>query len=189
MAFGSYDNQGPLVHEYSFRWTPREYVRACHAITLHVHGTVPVFTIYLSGALLLFVSAPFATGNPSGPLILTAVGTAFLIWAAYLWWGGPWLTARRSLREDPCAKDDVRHIVSPEGFGVRTGALSIDVKWAHITQIVETKEFMLFYFTKRAAYFTPKRVIPDTELESLRSLLLQVLGDRARLSSVPVGAA
>jgi hypothetical protein len=150
-----------------------------------VHGTVPVFTIFLAGAFLLFVSAPYATGNPSGPWILSAIGTVLLLWTAYLWWGAPWLAARRALREDPCAKDDVRHIVTPEGFGVRTGAVAIDVKWAHITQIVETKEFMLFYFTKRAAYFTPKRVIPQTELESLRPLLLQVLGERARLSSVP----
>ena len=177
------------MHEYSFRWTASEYVRASHVITRHMRGQIPTVPMLFIAALILFIAALAASRSTTSPWAIFAVGALFLLWASYLYWGAPWFTARRLLRDDPCAKDDIRHIITPEGFSVRTGAIAVDVKWRHFVQVVETPEFLLFYLNKRTAYFTPKRAIPEADLPILRPLLVQWIGVRARVVQVPAVAA
>ena len=177
------------MHEYSFRWTVAEYVRACHAITRHMRGPVSTIPMLFAGAIILFIAAPAATGSPGAPWAVSAFGALLLMWAFYLYWGAPWLRARQILRDDPCAKDDVRHTITAEGFCARTGAVNVEIKWSHVVQIVETPEFLLFYFNKRAAYFTPKRAIPPPDLSLLRASLVEWVGDRARLTPAQSAAA
>ncbi len=166
------------MHEYSFSWTPAEYVRACHAITRHVRGTVLTVPILFAGALILFFAAPFANGSENASLTVFSIALVVLLLALYLlYWGAPWLRARQVLREDPCANEAIRHTVSADGFRVRTRSVAVDVKWDHISQVVETSDFFLFYFSKRAAYFTPKRAIPEADIRPLRTLLRQLLGE------------
>jgi hypothetical protein len=177
------------MHEYSFTWTPAEYVRACHAITRHVRGAASPLLMFVVFALIGFVAIPFATGTPYASVLMFSIVAFVLLLAAYSYWGAPWLRARRVLREDPCANEAVRHIVSADGFSVRTRSVAVDVKWDHISQVVETPEFILVYFSKRAAYFTPKRVIPDANIQPLRTFFRQTLGERAHLSGSSAAAA
>jgi hypothetical protein len=91
-------------------------------------------------------------------------------------------------RDDPCLDHDIRHIVSASGFKVRSNAIAVDVDWTHMVQAVETAEFFLFYINKRTAYFTPKRVIPSSDLAVLRTALRQSIGAKARLWTESVAA-
>src|SRR5262245_9063211 len=108
------------MHEYSFRWTASEYVRASHVITRHMPGQIPTVPMLFTPAFILVIAALAASPSTTSTWAIFAVGALFLLWASCLYWGAPWLSARRLLRDDPCAKDDIPHIISPEGFSVRT---------------------------------------------------------------------
>ena len=140
-----------------------------------------------AGVLMMLASA--GDTDPSGASILLGIAVVCFLVAVYQYWGRPLLTARRMLRDDPCAKDGIQHLVSADGFGVRTGAITVDIKWSHIRKVVETKDFVLYYYTRSTAYFTPKRVIPEADLPILRSSLKQWVGERATLSSAPSSVA
>ena len=176
------------MHEYMFRWAPSEYVRAVRAISRNMAGrhrlTVLVWLgVGLSVALLAF--RPLVQPGIL-PALLWLVLLVLLIYAG---WVAPWLTARTVQREDPCANDELRHIVSEDGFGVRSRTVSLDVSWDHIVKVVETDEFFLFFYTKRVAYFTPKRVIPVADLPLLRASLRKYLGAKAHLATDSKAAA
>src|ERR1051326_4108960 len=173
------------LHEYSFHWTPSVYVRATHAISRHMRGPISLIPMLFTAAFILFLAALASTDSPGAPWALFGCGAFSILFASYLYWGAPWFRARRVLREDPCAQDGVRHTIAPEAFFVRTSGVAVEVKWGHIVQVVETPEFLLFYFNKRGAYFTPKRVIPENDLPTLRASLLHLVGDRARLAHAP----
>jgi hypothetical protein len=170
------------MHEYSFRWTPSEYVRATHAMVRHMRGMLPLAPMCGIAGLVLFLAAAGSMSSPEAAWTLVAVGTLCMLLGAYLYWARPWQAAQRILNEDPCAREDIRHMVTPDGFAVRTGGVSVDVKWAHITRVVETKDFLLYYLNKRFAYFTPKRVIPASDLEPLRASIRRYVVDRAQLA-------
>jgi hypothetical protein len=176
-----------MDHEYTFRWTQAEHVRASQAIGRLMTGRRwPSYVVWVAvglvGGAVLFQPEARNTFIPV-LVVLVLVGS---VYSSPL---SAWLTARRIKREDPCVDDEIRHILSPAAFKVRSKAIAVDVDWGHMVQVVETPEFFLFFFNKRAAYFTPKRAIPPTDLGGVRNSLREWIGSRARLSADPVAAA
>lgn len=111
------------------------------------------------------------------------------VWFALLRLGLPYLSARSFRRDNHCATHPMRRMVSAEGLRTECETTSTDVRWTGIHGVVETPEFFLFYVTPACAIQLPKRAIATpVELDRLRRLLREQLGQRANLQSSP-GAA
>ena len=114
---------------------------------------------------------------------------------AYLWLFGVPLTAlalytatrpaamrlavKRQLGDDPGRQQERTYTFDAGGLRVDGGSFQVELNWAKLIIVRETNEFFLF-FTRKAAYYLPKRAIQWPErLEGIRDLLVEYLGDRA----------
>jgi hypothetical protein len=112
------------------------------------------------------------------------------LWVALFRWGVPQLNAYNFGRQNHCAQHPMRRIVSADGLRTECETTNADIRWAGIRGVVETEEFFLFYITPSCAIQLPKRAIgPNGELDRLRSVLREQLGDRATLLNLGAGAA
>mgnify|MGYP001549400506 FL=1 len=114
---------------------------------------------------------------------------------AYLWVFGVPLTAagifaatrpmamkqavKRQLADDPNTQQERTYTLDEAGFRVDGESFHVELNWAQLIVVRETNEFLLF-FTRKSAYYLPKRAIQWPErLEGIRDLLVEYLGDRA----------
>ncbi|HET7551389.1 MAG TPA: YcxB family protein [Gemmatimonadaceae bacterium] len=87
---------------------------------------------------------------------------------------------RRSYAEMPTARDAQVFRLSDAGLQMSAGNTSTTVGWDVVLEARETREFFLFFFAKRRAYYLPKRAVGDAvEQELVRDLLRAALGQRA----------
>lgn len=96
-----------------------------------------------------------------------------LISAFYL--SMPWLTAtvfaRRALRDEPSVRDEQTRIVSSVGLEVRGSNYLQQFSWSDIVRTVETPEFFLFFYNRRAAQYIPKRALQEADVRALRDIV------------------
>jgi hypothetical protein len=72
--------------------------------------------------------------------------------------------------------------VTDDGLRVRARLVAADAQWKMLTRVVETKDLVLFFAGRGSAWYLPKRALRGQhDLETLRYLLHQNMGDRARL--------
>jgi hypothetical protein len=146
------------------------------------------------GAFLVYVALLPLLKPGASPVLVFSAAVPWLIILG-LWWalfrlGFPYLAARRFRRDNHCAAHPMRRIVSVRGLRTECETTSSDIQWAGIRGAVETPEFFLFFVTPVCAIQLPKRAIREpSELEGLRRLLQERLGERAKLSSHWAGAA
>lgn len=172
------------MYSYEWQWTPGLHVRAFRATMKHGLGlqrhTWLIFPIFL-----LLVSLPGLVGLLDGDLsYLYSAGpwlVLLLLWPIFIHYVVPWLTARWIAKNDPSTKGPISHLISEQGFGIRSKVASVDLVWDHLKQVVETSEFLLFYYNPNAAYATPLASIPAEDLPGLRVLLRRHVGLRAKL--------
>jgi hypothetical protein len=81
----------------------------------------------------------------------------------------PWLQ-RRAVRKTFVATPSFRHPqtyeFSERGLAMSNPLASSALRWEGIVRVRETSEFFLFYFSKRYAYFLPKRVFRNASEEA-----------------------
>jgi hypothetical protein len=86
---------------------------------------------------------------------------------------------KRQLADDPSTQQERAYALDEAGFRVDGESFHVELNWAQIIVVRETNEFFLF-FTRKSAYYLPKRAIQWPErLEGIRDLLVEYLGDRA----------
>ena len=89
-----------------------------------------------------------------GPLTLVVAG---------LNWKMPILSGRlqawRVSRSDPNVARPITHTLDDSGLHIRMRTLNAELKWAGMNRVRETPEMFLFYYSRRTAYFLPKRVV------------------------------
>jgi YcxB-like protein len=87
----------------------------------------------------------------------------------------PWLTAtvlaRRALRDEPNVRGEQTRIVTSAGLEVRGANYVQQFNWPDIVRTVETPEFFLFFYNRRAAQYLPKRALNGNDTSALRELL------------------
>jgi membrane-bound metal-dependent hydrolase YbcI (DUF457 family) len=87
---------------------------------------------------------------------------------------------RRAYRETPSLQGLQTYQFSDAGLTITGGATTVTLGWDAFVDAAETTEFFLLYYSKRSAYYVPKRVVGDEpELRRLRELIHNKLGDRA----------
>ncbi|SRR6266566_4898164 len=173
-------------HQYTFRWTFDDHMRAQRQVMRHmIGGTWLKILPGLAAALLLIVVIALIVAGPTSrseafftalPYVLILALIVFM-----MRWGSPWLAARRTQRDDPAVRGDFTHSVGDHAFTIEAAGSKVELTWDHIRQVVETPDFFLYYYRPKWAYFTPKRAIPPADLPSLRAALRSHLGTRVRL--------
>ena len=115
-----------------------------------------VLVLILSATLTI---ATAAVGDLSstvqlGPLTLVVAG---------LTWKLPILTGRlqawRVRRSDPNVAHPITHTLDDSGLHIGMRTLNAELKWAGMNRVHETPDMFLFYYSRRTAYFLPKRVV------------------------------
>ncbi len=86
---------------------------------------------------------------------------------------------KRQLDDDPSTHQERTYTLDGAGFRVDGESFNVELNWAQLIVVRETNEFFLF-FTRKSAYYLPKRAIQWPErLQGVRELLVEYLGDRA----------
>jgi hypothetical protein len=184
----SFDATSGTTYQYTFRWSHAEHVRAQRATLRYMRGgwKFTVLPVAVAALLMLLIASPAVFGarswDDAWPAVLPyAMVLVFLV--IMVRWATPWLAARRVERNDPSVKGEFRHVIADGGMAIHTVAARVQLTWEHLANVVETPEFFLFYPTPHTAYFTPKRVIPASDLPALRDTIRAHVGNRARLLS------
>ena len=57
--------------------------------------------------------------------------------------------------------------------GIRASSLpgAVEIRWEAVQQVVETSEFLIFYWTAQVAHYLPKRAVPASDLPALRDVV------------------
>ena len=174
------------MFEYTWQWTQKDHILAYSQVRKHAIGNrltkaLP-FLMAIPLAMLAFSAALDPNHSASSILVAGAPWVVIIgLWFGLLYYWLPRMAARRLSTQDPSTKAPIRHVISDSSFALTSSGAAVTLNWDYIKQVVETPDFLLFYYTNNCAYFTPRRSIPDTDLPALRDLLHRVLGPRARV--------
>ena len=87
---------------------------------------------------------------------------------------------RRTYADTPSLRGPQVYRFSDSGLAITGGASSTTLGWDSLVEALETEEFFLFYYSKLAAFYLPKRVTSDAgQRSALRELVRTHLGSRA----------
>lgn len=166
----------PLI--YQFHLDPAETVRASRLV---LQGGRSAWLRWLVWPLLLGMAILYlATGYSWRDLQLLGIAALFLGSLEVL---APIIhrwQVRRIFAGMPTARSTQVFHFSDAGLQMSAGAASTTVGWDVVLQARETREFFLFFFAKRRAYYLPKRAVGSTEDQQiLRDFLRTALGSRA----------
>ena len=84
----------------------------------------------------------------------------------------PFLTARlqawRVARNDPNVGDPIHHTLTDQGLKIGMRTLDAELRWSGMQAVRETPTMFLFHYSKRMAYYLPKRAVGGgVEIEHL----------------------
>ena len=125
-----------------------------------------VLVLVLSATLAVAVAAvgDLTSTVQLGPLTLLVSGLT-------LTWKLPILTGRlqawRARRSDPNVTHPITYTLDDSGLHIGTRTLNAELKWAGMNRVRETSDMFLFYYSRRTAYFLPKRVVGPGDSTSL----------------------
>jgi len=166
----------PLTFE--FRLDPAETVRASRYLRRRQRFAWLSWAIW---PMLLGLTALYrVTGTPWQELWLLGLAALFLGSLTVL---VPWVQRRqfrRAYSETPGLREPQVYQFDGDRLVMSAGATTMTLGWDAILEVVETDEFFLFFYSKRCAYYLPKRAMgADSEQHRLRELLRSALGTRA----------
>ena len=75
-----------------------------------------------------------------------------------------WLQAWRVGRSDPNVGHPFVHTFGPDGLRIGMHTVNAELKWAGMHKVREPADMFLFYYSKRMAYYLPKRVVEPPEV-------------------------
>jgi hypothetical protein len=166
----------PLTYE--FQIDSAETVRASRAVQRRQRFAWIAWAIW---PLLLALAALYlATGVPWQDLWLLGLVALFLLTLQLV---TPWIQRwqlRRAYAETPNLRGSQVYQFSDAGLSITGGAATTTFGWDTFVEAAETDEFFLFFYSKRCAFYVPKRAVGKGIYQSaLRALLRAKLGRRA----------
>jgi len=97
-----------------------------------------------------------------------------LVWAMTLGFGWitGWIRAWQVQRQDPQVQHPLTHTFEESGISISTATVETNLKWGGLHKVRETQDLFMFYYSKRIAYYLPKRVLASPlEVDELRRLI------------------
>ena len=86
-------------------------------------------------------------------------------------------------RRNPSVGGVQTYTIAQEGYTVQGGLFNNKLKWEAFFKATETKEFFLLYLSTRWAQFIPKATATADELKTIRTILREKFGAKAKLLS------
>ncbi len=163
------------ANSYTFDWRLKEQAHVT-ALLLREHfgtgswrvakwvviGIVVLSALFAAGLALL---GDVASAMTLAPLLLLL---GVLLAVFYRLTG--WLRAWQVQRIDPNVAHPLTHTLDEAGLHVSAQTVNVDLKWAGLHKVRETPAFFLFYYSRRWAYYLPKRAcVSEAEVERLRA--------------------
>src|SRR5258705_4883430 len=157
---------------FSFTSTPAEHSR----VLTHMMRRKRSYWITMSvfALIILIIAILPATQGYSAAAVLSTVLPWLLIFGGIVvalplvqrW------QLKRLYQHTPTWQQEQTHEFSEEGVRMSNPLSNSIIRWDAFVEVVETKEFFLFYSSRSMAHFLPKRAItaPD-QLRDLRALL------------------
>jgi hypothetical protein len=170
------DMSAPLIYE--FHIDPTETVRASRVVQRRQRFAWITWAVWpLFAALAVFY---LATGTPWQDLWLLGVAASFLLALQLL---APRLQRwqlRRAYAETPNLRGPQVHQFSDSGLSITGGSAATTLGWDSFVEVTEVNDLFLFFYSKKGAYYLPKRVVGgEVERRALRKFLRGRLGPRA----------
>lgn len=164
---------------YSFMYDPREFYRTHLAVQRIVGRRWRLaYAAFAALLLILYVVPPLLYGTFDWslanfvPLVVLALIVVFARPVA------AWYTARTLPRREPSLQGPQGRVLTENGLEVRGHGVVLTLEWAAILRVIETPEVFLLFFNRKYAHYLPKRAIPDGEVEQVRQLFREKLGER-----------
>jgi len=179
--------------EFRSQFDTQEFLRASKAVE-HL-TTKRHFTWLLAFGLPLFItglSLFVAYSNAEEPVWARVALWPWLFFPLLSLAGIPLLTRwqlLRAVKANPRLSGEMVRIVSAEGLESRDAGTAARFEWRAVQRVVTTDEFYLFFYTKKCAYFLPRRLVSAEEHTQLHALLRDHLDARLLQLDGPSGAA
>jgi YcxB-like protein len=156
---------------------PGETVRAGQAIQERARARSNTFWLYW----LIIPAAGVLTWRASVRTIMSlAIVVGIVLLVALV---SPALRRRQVRRlyaGTPALAGAKRYEFNEEGLTLSNASASHLLRWSAFVQAAETPEFFLLYYSKGCAYYLPRRGIgSETQVDAVRQLLRDQLGERA----------
>jgi len=108
-------------------------------------------------------------------IVIIIVGLFALIWPAIRE-----RQVRRLYADTPALSGPQSYTFTDDGLAVANAGVSNLIRWSAFTEAAETSEFFLLYYSRKCAYYLPKRIIDsDALVDAVRAFLRDKLGERA----------
>ena len=180
---------------YTYDWRPAEHARVTALLVQEQFASGfrrvlkwAVIVLLVLGAIVALAS--LASGDVTGamqliPLVIV-IGVLILVFARVVGWIQAW----QLKRTDPNVAHPLTHKLDESGYHVSTRTTDIDLKWAGLHKVRETSDLFLFYYSKRLAYYLPKRTLASPEeIEELRAWIRRQLPAGVPYEGNPKGRA
>ncbi|MCB1925195.1 MAG: YcxB family protein [Gammaproteobacteria bacterium] len=157
------------------RFTPTVsmFFRASREI-LHSNKSVLWFYGFFLGMPIFLIGLFILTGKGSSHEVVPGISAwaFFGLCAFYVFGLTPALQyweVRKSVLSNPSANQEQVYAISEEG--VRNFGRGIDVSlgWDKITRIRVSKHFLLLFISKKVAYFIPRDLLSEQEIEEINT--------------------
>jgi hypothetical protein len=149
---------------YTYEWRAKEHSQVLRVLTKELLASgwyraakwvvVAVLVAGTAVAVLELVGGKAADAIGLVPWLLLV-----LFWMLLFARLGPWLQTRQFRRHDPNVSYPFVHTLTADGLHVATHTTETDLKWAGMEKVRETPSTFMFYYSKRCAYYLPKRAI------------------------------
>ena len=182
--------ESPLV--YHFEWDRREHRRAFAQISRHAlfrRWVRILLRIGLALLLLMLALAFWGAEGRRGSFLLGLAPWLLILglWVVFLRYGNGWMSARGWAKRHPPGNRSVTCRITREGVESSSYSSEALLKWAGLHRVVETEEFVLYFYTWQCAQFLPKRVVPNVA-ELRRVLRIYLAAKKLELIDDPAAA-
>ena len=159
---------------YTFEFNRAEHMHACRAIHQHAMRNpwgrrILLVAIWIFGIMFVInIGADLQRGR--FPAMLPGlIGLVLLPAMPFI---SGYASARQWEKLNPAGHRAVTIDLGNAGFHTSSFPGSTDLRWEAIKQVIETREFFLFYVAPKWAYYLPKRVVTAEDASGVRRVLL-----------------
>ena len=163
--------------------------RATRAVVARSRGGLLSYGFFV-GIPLVVLAAMFATGyDVTRPSVLgLPTWLVLLLGPAFVFFFLPLchaLNVWQMRRRNASVRGVLTFTVTEEGYESHGGHFDVRLRWDAMHRVVETRGFFLFYVSSAMAHFIPKACIASPEeLQTMRKIIYEAVGDRAKLRAV-----
>ncbi len=158
----------PPSRRYTFDWRPEEHGRVTSLLVREQFGAGirrvmkwGVLGVVILGALVATAAALSGGPAEAWPLGFLVIAVAALVLGLGRLAG--WIQAWQLKRHDPNVAHPITHFLDESGYHISTRTTDIDLRWDGLHKVRETPEWFMFYYSRRLAYYLPKRALASRE--------------------------